>query len=70
MEVERAATGRWREIPSPAEATIAVIVQASDHADEPLEVSRAVMQRIATIYRDAELCRPVFEGGLRMTLSP
>lgn len=60
---------RWREIPSPAEETIAVIVQATAGAGQPLEVYRSVIREIEAVYGDADECRPVFEGGMRVTLS-
>lgn len=60
---------RWHEIPSRADETIAVIVQATEQAEEPLAVYRAVMEKIETVYGDAESCRPVFEDGMRVALS-
>ncbi|MCA1799038.1 MAG: DUF3095 domain-containing protein [Xanthomonadaceae bacterium] len=60
---------RWREIPSPADETIAVIVQVGDDANNPLDIYRAVMRRIEEIYGDGDTCRPVAERGMQVTLS-
>lgn len=60
---------RWSEIPSPREETVAVIVDAAGLAEEALPVYREVMERIRTIYGEAESCRPVERDGLRVSLS-
>ncbi|MEX0899671.1 MAG: DUF3095 domain-containing protein [Gammaproteobacteria bacterium] len=60
---------RWREIPSPSDETIAVIVQASAGAAEPLATYRAVMHEIEQIFGNADACHPVSKEGLQVTLS-
>ncbi len=60
---------RWREIPSPSDETIAVIVQVSAGAAEPLATYRAVMREIEQIFGNADACRPVSKDGLKVTLS-
>ena len=60
---------RWSEIPSPSEETVAVIVDAEGPNADVLPVYREVMERIRTIYGEAESCRPVERSGLRVTLA-
>ncbi len=60
---------RWREIPSPSDETIAVIVQVTVNTQEPLATYRAVMREIEQIYGGADACRPVTKDGMRITLS-
>lgn len=60
---------RWREIPSPSDETVAVIVQVRDGVGDPLAVYRAVIREIESAYGDAERCRPVTAERMRMTLS-
>ena len=60
---------RWREIPSPSDETIAVIVQVAKDIAEPLAVYRAVMREIEQVYGNADACRPVSQDGMQVTLS-
>ena len=60
---------RWGEIPSPRGETVAVIIDAVTESGRTLEAYGPIMQRIRAIYGDADRCRPVTEGGLRVTLS-
>ena len=60
---------RWGEIPSPLGETVAVIIDATTEAGRTLEAYGPIMDRIRAIYGDADRCRPVTEGGLRVTLS-
>ncbi len=60
---------RWREIPSPHEETVAVIVDAKGPGGDALAVYRDVMLRIRAIYGEPDDCRPVAEDGLRVTVA-
>ena len=60
---------RWGEIPSPLGETVAVIVDATTEEGRTLEAYGPIMDRIQATYGDADRCRPVTEGGLRVTLS-
>ncbi len=60
---------RWGEIPSPRGETVAVIIDAVAESGGTLEAYGPIMDRIRAIYGDADRCRPVTEGGLRVTLS-
>lgn len=59
---------RWKEIPSPAEETVAVIVEAPRDSAEPLALFRGVMNRTREIYGDDAQCRPVSTTGLGVAL--
>ena len=60
---------RWGEIPSPFGETVAVIIDAATEGGGALEAYGPIIDRIRAIYGDADRCRPVTEGGLRITLS-
>lgn len=60
---------RWKEIPSPRDETVAVIVDATAGPDRALEVYNHVMLRVGDIYGTADQCNPVTEEGLGVTLS-
>ena len=60
---------RWSEVPSSREETVSVIVEATTEPDEAFDLYARVIDRIADIYGEADLCRPVTEAGLRVTLS-
>lgn len=67
---------RWDEVPSPSEETVALIIEAAgEPATTPEAVRRTmqtyrwVMERLREIYGEAELCRPVVESALHVTLS-
>ena len=60
---------RWGEIPSPLGETVAVIIDATAEAGRTLHAYRPVLDRIHSIYGDADRSRPVTEDGLRVTLS-
>ncbi|MEM7417134.1 MAG: DUF3095 domain-containing protein [Gemmatimonadota bacterium] len=59
---------RWKEIPSPADETVAVIVETTRTADDPLALFRSVMTRTREIYGDDSQCRPVTAAGLAVAL--
>lgn len=59
---------RWQEVPSPAEETVAVIVEVDRHDPAPLKVYRWVMERTREIYGEVTQCRPVSESELRLSL--
>lgn len=60
---------RWQEVPSPAEETVAVIVEVDRTDPNPLKVYRWVMEQTRAIYGEATECRPVAESGLRVSLA-
>ena len=60
---------RWKEIPSPQDETVAVIVDATVGPDRALAVYNHVMERIGEIYGTADQCNPVTERGMGVTLS-
>ena len=60
---------RWGEIPSPRGETVAVIIDAAGESGRSLEAYGPIMDRIRSIYGDAERCRPVTDGGLRVSLA-
>lgn len=60
---------RWKEIPSPQDETVAVIVDAVGSPEEALPVYRAAMERIRVVYGDADECRPVERDGLRLSVA-
>lgn len=59
---------RWQEIPSPAEETVAVIVEVDRHDPSPLKVYRWIMERTREIYGEVTQCRPVSEAGLSLAM--
>jgi hypothetical protein len=59
---------RWREIPSPAAETVALIVEGRGGSASSLGVYHRVMVQTRAIYGDADRCRPVVEGGLRVAV--
>jgi hypothetical protein len=60
---------RWDNIPSPRGEIVTLLVQAMDESPErQAELYRDVIAEIARIYGDDDACRPVTEGGLRLTL--
>lgn len=60
---------RWRQVPSPKEETVTVIIRVAGTGDTALERYRAVIERITAIYGEADRCRPVDLRGLRLALS-
>ena len=60
---------RWGEIPSPRGETAAVIIDAATEGERTLEAYGPIMDRIRAIYGEEERCRPVTEGGLRLSLA-
>ena len=60
---------RWKNIPSPSEEIISLIVDATEQSPRSLDVYREVLIEINAIYGDAQNHRPVTEGGLRLAAS-
>jgi len=61
---------RWEEVPSPADETLSLIIETQGPQGLALQGYRWVMERIRAVYGDADQCRPLEEGGLKVTLSP
>ena len=60
---------RWKEVQSPEEETVAVIIRANVSADRSMQVYKRALARLTEIYGDANTCRPITKERLDVSFS-